>query len=106
MRAVPFLKQLLTSSRLKFTSDGKYVAISSQRSGDLVVYDAATRREIKRIPIGTGAAGILMDPGRPRVFVSCSPDNYVAVVDLKTFSVVGHIDVGAQPDGLAWANRP
>jgi YVTN family beta-propeller protein len=38
-----------------------------------------------------------------RVFVACSPDNYVAVIDLKTFAVVGHIDVGPNPDGMAWA---
>jgi YVTN family beta-propeller protein len=94
------------ANRLKFTPDGKYVAISSLRSGDLVVYDAATRKEFKRVPIGRGAAGILMDPVGNRIFVACTPNNYVAVVDLKTFSVSGHVDVGTEPDGLAWAVRP
>jgi YVTN family beta-propeller protein len=94
------------ANRLKFTPDGKYVAISSLRSGDLVVYDAATRTEFKRVPIGRGAAGILMDPAGNRIFVACTPNNYVAVVDLKTFSVSGHVDVGVEPDGLAWAVRP
>jgi len=96
---------LFTSSRLKFTPDGKYVAVSSQKNGDLVLFDVAARKEFKRIPIGTGAAGILMDPLKSRIFVSCSPDNYIAVVDLNTFKVIGHVDVGAQPDGLAWAVR-
>jgi hypothetical protein len=27
----------------------------------------------------------------------------VAVVDLKTLEVTGRIDVGGNPDGLAWA---
>lgn len=40
-----------------------------------------------------------------RVFVSCTPDNDVAVIDLKTLEVTGHIDVGGRPDGLAWAVR-
>jgi YVTN family beta-propeller protein len=44
-----------------------------------------------------------MDPVGNRVFVSCGPDNYVAVVDLKTLEVTGHVDVGGDPDGLAWA---
>ena len=35
--------------------------------------------------IGHGAAGILMDPDGARAFISCGPDNYVAVLDLKTF---------------------
>jgi YVTN family beta-propeller protein len=46
-----------------------------------------------------------MDPAGGRVFVACSPDNYIAVIDLKTLAVTGHIDVGGQPDGLAWAAR-
>jgi YVTN family beta-propeller protein len=46
-----------------------------------------------------------MDPVGGRVFVACTPDNYVAVIDLKTMEVTGHLDVGGQPDGLAWAVR-
>ena len=94
------------SNRLKFTPDGKLVFITSLRGGDAVVYDAGSRREFKRIPVGHGAAGILMDPVGGRVFIACTPDNYVAIVDLKTFEVTGHIDVGGEPDGLAWAVRP
>jgi hypothetical protein len=37
--------------------------------------------------------------------VSCTPDNYVAVVDLKTLEIAGRIDAGAGPDGLAWTVR-
>lgn len=94
------------ANRLKFTLDGKLALISSLGQGDLVIYDAASRKEFKRVNIGHGAAGILMDPDGTRAFVACSPDNYVAVVDLKTFQVTGHLDVGGVPDGLAWAIRP
>jgi len=94
-----------SANRLKFTPDGKLVLISMLRNGDLVAYDAASRKEYKRVKIGHGAAGILMDPTVPRAFVACSPDNYVAVIDLKTFEVTSHIDVGGEPDGLAWAVR-
>ncbi len=94
-----------SANRLKFTLDGKYAIVSMLGNGDLVVYDAASRKEYKRVKIGHGAAGILMDPDGTRAFVGCSPDNYVAVVDLKTWEVTGHIDVGGEPDGLAWAVR-
>jgi YVTN family beta-propeller protein len=47
-----------------------------------------------------------MDPEDNRAFIACTPDNYVAVLDLKTLAVTGHIDVGGEPDGLAWAIRP
>ena len=98
--------KIFGANRLKFTPDGKLVLISSLRDGNLVIYDAASRKEFKRVPIGHGAAGILMDPDGGRAFIACSPDNYVVVVDLKTFAVTGHIDVGGEPDGLAWAIRP
>lgn len=94
------------ANRLKFTPDGKLVLVSSLRQGDLTILDASTRAETKRVPIGRGAAGIQMQPDGARAFVACSPDNYVTVIDLKTLTVTGHIDVGGEPDGLAWAVRP
>jgi YVTN family beta-propeller protein len=97
--------KVYSANRLKFTPDGKYVLIASLSGSNLVVYDAASRREFKRIKIGHGAAGIQMQPDGARVYISCGPDNYVAVLDLKTFTVVGHIDAGGEPDGLAWAVR-
>jgi YVTN family beta-propeller protein len=98
--------KVLGANRLKFTPDGRLVFISSLQSGDLTIYDARSHTEIKRLKIGHGAAGILMDPDGSRAFVACSADNYVAVIDLKTLEVTSHIDVGGVPDGLAWAIQP
>jgi len=93
------------ANRLKFTPDGSRVFVSTLSTGDLVILDAGTRKEIKRINLGHGAAGIQMQPDGARAFVGCSPDNYVAVVDLKSLEVTGHLDVGTEPDGLAWSVR-
>jgi len=98
--------KVLGANRLKFTPDGNQVFISSLQSGELTIYDTRTRKEIKRLKIGNGAAGILMDPDGSRAFVACSADGYVAVIDLKTFEVKQHFDVGGVPDGLAWAIQP
>ena len=92
-----------TANRLKFTPDGKLVFISMLNSPEVAVLDAATRKEIKRIHTGKGAAGIQIQPDGSRVFVSCTPDNYVAMIDPKTLEIVGRIDAGPHPDGLAWA---
>lgn len=94
-----------SANRLKFTLDGKLVLVSLLGASDLVVIDAATRRTIKRINTGHGAAGIQMRPDGAVAYLGCTPDDYVAIVDLKTLEVTGHIDVGKQPDGLAWAVR-
>ena len=98
--------KVLGANRLEFTPDGKRVLISTLRSGDIYVYDAMSHQEIKRINIGHGAAGILIDPDGSRAFIGCTADNYVAIIDLKTLEVAGHINVGGGPDGLAWAVRP
>jgi YVTN family beta-propeller protein len=91
------------ANRLKFTPDGKLALISSLSGSDLTILDAATRKQVKRVTIGHGAAGIMIQPDGKRAYVACTPDNYVAVIDLKSLAVSGHIDAGAGPDGLAWA---
>jgi DNA-binding beta-propeller fold protein YncE len=93
------------ANRLKFTLDGKMALISSLGGPDLVFVDVASRKVVKRLKIGTGAAGIVMQPDGARAFVACSPDDYVAVIDLKTMDLVGKIDAGGEPDGMAWAVR-
>jgi len=93
------------ANRLKFTLDGKLVFISGLRGSDVTVLDAGTRKTIKKIAVGHGAAGILMQPDGARAFVACSPDGYVAVIDLHSMEVVGRIEAGQDPDGLAWTAR-
>ena len=93
------------ANRLKFTPDGKLVLISSLRNGDLFIYDTNTHQEIKHISTGRGAAGILVDENGSRAFIGCTADDYVAIVDLKTLTVTGHIPVRGA-DGLAWAVKP
>jgi YVTN family beta-propeller protein len=91
------------ANRLKFTPDGKLVFVSALGGPDLVVLDGSTRKEVKRVPIGHGAAGILMQPDGQRAYVACTPDDYIVVIDLKSLTVTGKITAGKQPDGLAWA---
>jgi YVTN family beta-propeller protein len=90
------------ANRLKFTPDGKLALISTLRGSDVTVIDTTTRKTVKRIVVGHGAAGIVMPPDGGRAFVACSPDGYVSVIDLQTMEVVGRIVAGQDPDGLAW----
>jgi YVTN family beta-propeller protein len=93
------------ANRLKFTPDGRLVFVSSLGGPDVAIFDAASHKSVKRVKVGHGAAGILMDPDGSRAFVACSPDDYVVVIDLKSLEVIGHIEAGNEPDGLAWAVR-
>ncbi len=91
-----------SANRLKFTRDGKMALIADLGSGDVVFVDRETRKEVKRINIGHGAAGILMDPDGTRAFVASPVSGKVVVVDLKTMAAMGEIAVGRGPDGMAW----
>lgn len=93
------------ANRLKFTLDGKLAFISSLSKPDVAVFDRAARKEVKRIKVGDGAAGILMQPDGSRAYVACSHDGYVAVIDLHSFEVVGRVETGRGPDGLAWVGH-
>jgi YVTN family beta-propeller protein len=99
------------ANRLKFTPDGRRVLISGLGAGSnaagigLVVIDATTRKEVKQLSLGGGAAGILIVPDGSRAYVAVSTSDKVAIIDLKTLEVTGQISAGKQPDGLAWAVR-
>jgi YVTN family beta-propeller protein len=90
------------ANRLKFTPDGTKALVSA--GGDLIIFDVATQKEIKRLHIGRGGGGgIQIQPDGDRAYVSFAADGFVAVIDLKTLEVVGKINAGGNPDGLAWA---
>ena len=91
-----------SANRLKFTPDGKYAFISDLGGTDVIVMDAATRKEIKRVNVGGGAAGIQMSADGARAFAAVGSRNGVAIIDVKTLQVSGFIATGPGPDGLAW----
>jgi len=95
------------ANRLKFTPDGGRVLIAGgggagSTGNSLVVMDAATRKEVKQLNLGGGAAGIVIVPDGSRAYVAVSGKDKVAAVNLKSLEVTGYVSTGKQPDGLAW----
>lgn len=93
------------SNRLKFTPDGKLVLISDLGSNGLLILDAASRKELKRLNLGRQPEGILIPPEGGHAYVAVAGEKAVGVLDLKTLQVTARISTGAGPDGLAWAVR-
>jgi YVTN family beta-propeller protein len=93
-------------NRLRFTPDGRLVLVSTLNDPHFAIYDAGSRKVLRTLQLGHATEGILVEPGGARAYVACSPDGNVAVVDLRTFEVVGRIDAGPEPDGMAWAPVP
>ena len=90
------------SNRIKLTPDARFALVSDLEAGDLVVLDAPARKAIRRIPLGRMPEGILMPPSGGLAYVAVNGDNFVAVVDLKTWTVTRKIVTGTGPDGMAW----
>jgi YVTN family beta-propeller protein len=107
--------------RIRFTHDGKLALVSSwTKTGELVVIDVATRRELKRIRVGDFAIGVELSPDGSRAFVGCEdsmeaevlPDGServkakagdsdgVHVIDMTTLSVESVIKTGLGPDPM------
>ncbi|WP_026991828.1 YncE family protein [Flavobacterium subsaxonicum] len=84
--------------RLKIMPDGQTVCIVSVKTGDLLYYNRQTHKLEQQMNIGKGA-GIYMDKASNRMFVSCTPDNYIVVIDLNTRKVIKKLHV-SRPDGV------
>jgi YVTN family beta-propeller protein len=93
------------SNRLKFTLDGKLVLISDLGSNALLILDAASRKEVKRLNVGKQPEGILVAPDSTHAYVAVAGEKTVAVLDLKTLEITARISTRGGPDGMAWAVR-
>src|SRR3954454_6271543 len=92
------------SNRIKLTPDAKFALVSDLDAGELVVVDAAAHKEVRRIPLGKMPEGILIPPSGDAAYVAVNGDNFIAVVDLKTWQVARKISTGTGPDGMAWVD--
>lgn len=110
--------------RVKFAPGGRQALVSNARSGDVVVFDAVTRKEIQRVPMQLKAAegstsgqrlfgaqfgqspvpvGILVAPKLSHAFVANTNADIVTMIDLKTWQVAGRLTAGKEPDGLGYS---
>ena len=94
------------ANRLKFTPDGRVLIIDG-KAASLVVMDAASRREVKRVPLGPGETGdgaILVAPDGSRAYLGLRAKDRVAEFDLKTLEVTREftMDAGSGPGCIYW----
>ena len=102
-----FNLKLTDANRLKFTPDGK-VLILDGGTGTLVVLDAASRKEIKRLKVApgdTGDGGVFVMPDGSRAYLGLRDDHSVVVIDLKTLEIQSRFAMGADsgPGCINWA---
>ncbi len=108
--------------RLKFSPNGKLVLVSDPRgggtstdannltalqamspnAGEVLVVDVATRKTIKRIAMPGVPLGIQFAADGKRAYISRTLAKRVDVIDMDKLEVVGSVETGNGPDGLAW----
>ncbi len=107
--------------RVQFTPDGSKALVSCARSGEVAVFDAQSKKQIKRIKMDLEAMdpegrlfgdrfgdssvpiGILIPPDGKHAYIANTQADVVAVIDLGSLEVVGSIVAGKEPDGMAWS---
>jgi DNA-binding beta-propeller fold protein YncE len=89
--------------RIVFTPDDRTVLMPDLESHELRILERASHRELARLSFGgAGPQGVTIAPNGRHAFLSLSAQNRVAIIDLQTRSVVGHVDAGPAPDGVVY----
>ncbi len=92
--------------RVLFTPDGKTVLLPDLKNEVLRFLDRASHGEIGRISFPGGAPqGITITPDGRYALESMSGQGRVAIIDIATRAVVGHLAVGETPDGIGYTTR-
>lgn len=92
--------------RVLFTPDAQTVLLPDLRNEVLRFVERAGHREVGRIAFpGGGPQGITITPDGRYALQSLSRQARVAIVDMSTRAVVGHLAAGETPDGIAYTAR-
>jgi YVTN family beta-propeller protein len=89
------------------TPDGKSMLVTNVNGSKLQIVDVATRvAQVVEFPPANGETaaplGATISDDSKTAYVALIAENRVAIVDLATRAVTGHITVGQGPDGIAF----
>jgi len=92
-------------TRLRFNPAGNEVWVSHRGTQEVTVLDVASGAVIARIPIeGEPRSLVFSDDGR-RVLVSVPARHLVYMLDVEAREVIGSLDAGRLPAGVAWSEH-
>lgn len=85
-----------------FIDGGKLTVIPSESNGNLYVVDTNTMKLVKTVPLPKGARPmrVRVSADGSKLYASTGRGGTVAVLDAKTFAVLGNIAVGKRPWGI------
>ncbi len=86
--------------RLAYAAGARLLFVTLIDSGEVAALDALTLLEVKRVPAGARAEGILADPRGGFLYVSAQGDNRVVRFSVPGLERVQVIETPAKPDPL------
>ncbi len=108
--------------RVAITPDGSRALVSAAQNGEVVLFDVAERKELARRKLDLENAadaatrlfgdrfgespvpvGLVVDPGADRAWVAATQADVVVVIDTRTLDVIGVVEAGREPDGMAYS---
>jgi DNA-binding beta-propeller fold protein YncE len=69
---------------------------------EIIVLDAATRKEIKRMKLESVPLGLVFSKDGKTAFVSVVQTDGVLKINTEKFEILGRSETGNAPDGLAY----
>jgi YVTN family beta-propeller protein len=86
--------------RIRFTPDGLRALVSDPQAAEVTIYDAKSRKEVKRLKISGTPIGSVISKDGSRAYVASMVAGKVAVIDLKSLEVIAMLDAPGGPDGI------
>ena len=81
--------------------DGKRLYVALGAGHALVQLDAATLRELARVPVGRRPWGVALSPDGRTAYTANGVTDDMSVVDVATMKVLRTVKVGTRPWGVA-----
>src|SRR5881628_1724866 len=76
------------------------VFVTNEKSDNVTLIDAATRKVIQTIPVGKRPRGVAVSPDGRRVYVTNSNSDTLSVIDARSLAVLSTVPAGVDPEGL------
>src|SRR2546426_8703619 len=76
------------------------VFVTNEKSDDVTVIDATTRKVVTTIPVGKRPRGVAVSPDGRRVYVTNSNSDRLSVIDTKSLAERRAVPAGPPPQGV------
>lgn len=97
LQLITVLRGVSDPEQLAVSADGAKLYIASEDTGQAVVFDAVSGRQLASMEVGGEPEGVTLSPDGRWVYVSSEEDHQIAVIDTRSDKVAATFEVGERP---------